>query len=230
MLQGPSAEHLLGTDDLGRDTLSRIIYGGRVSLSVGFIAIIIGLTVGGTLGAIAGFYRGRADNVIMRCMDIMQSIPATLLALVVASTLGPGMFNLMLAVGIATIPSYARVTRASVLTISNVEYIEAARLTGCGDARIILTHIIPNCMATLIVNTTMRMAYAILSAASLSFLGLGVKPPMPEWGAMMSSARQYITSDASMILYPGIAIVLVILSFNLLGDGLRDAMDPRLKN
>lgn len=230
ILESPSADHLLGTDDVGRDVLTRILYGGRVSMTIGLISVTIGLLIGGTLGAVAGFYKGKLDSVIMSIMDMMQAIPSTLLALVIASTLGPGIVNLMIAMGISSIPSYARLVRAATLSIGDQEYIEAARLTGCSDARIILTHIFPNCMATIIVNATLRMAYAILGAASLSFLGLGVKPPMPEWGSMLSSARQFMTMHPHLIIFPGIAIALVILGFNLMGDGLRDALDPRLKN
>ena len=199
-------------------------------MSVGLVAVAISLTIGGTLGAIAGFYGGAIDDIIMRLMDILMAIPSTLLAIVVVTTLGPGIFNLMLAIGISNIPSFARIVRASTLSIAKTEYVEAARLTGCSDAHIIARHVIPNCLATILVNSTMGMAFAILAACALSFLGLGVQPPVPEWGAMLSSARKFMGRAPMLVVYPGLAIVCIILGFNMLGDGLRDALDPRLKN
>lgn len=229
VFEGPSAAHLLGTDNFGRDVLSRVIYGSRISLIVGFASIITAIIAGGLLGAVSGFYGGRADNILMRLMDILMSIPGMLLAISLAAALKPGLTNLVIAIAIADIPGYARVVRASVLTIKDQEYIEAASCIGASDGRIILRHILPNCVAPIIVQATLGMAGAILSAASLSFLGLGIQPPTPEWGSMLSAARQYIMNYPHMCIFPGIAIMITIFSLNMLGDGLRDALDPRLK-
>lgn len=228
--QFPSVQHLLGTDNFGRDILSRIIYGSRISLLVGFASIFTAIIVGGLLGAISGYYGGKVDNILMRFMDILMAIPGMLLAISLAAALKPGLINLVIAIAIADIPGYARVVRASVLTIKDQEYIEAAQCIGASDARIILRHIIPNCMAPIIVQATLGMAGAILSAASLSFLGLGIQPPTPEWGSMLSSARQYIRGYWHMTTFPGLAIMATIFGLNMLGDGLRDALDPKLKN
>ena len=228
--EGPSALHLLGTDNFGRDILSRIIYGARISLLVGFSSIITAIIVGGLLGAVAGFYGGRVDNSLMRAMDILMSIPGMLMAISLAAAMGPGLANMVIAIAIADIPGYARVVRSSVLTIKDQEYIEAAQCIGASDSRIILRHIIPNCIAPIIVQATLGMAGAILSASSLSFLGLGIQPPTPEWGSMLSAARQYIMNYPHMCIFPGVAIMITIFALNMLGDGLRDALDPRLKN
>ena len=228
-LQGPSKDHILGTDELGRDIFARIIHGARVSLQVGIIAVGIAIVIGGTLGAIAGFYGGKFDNIIMRAMDIFLAIPSILLAIAIVSALGTSMINLMIAVGISSIPSYARIVRASVLSIKDQEYIEAARAIGAKDARIILKHILPNSLAPIIVQGTLGVASAILSTAGLSFIGLGIQKPAPEWGAMLSSGRDFIRQAWHVTTFPGIAIMITILSLNLLGDGLRDALDPRLK-
>ena len=225
----PSAKHLLGTDEFGRDIMSRLIYGARVSLQVGFIAVGISLVVGGLLGAFSGFYGGTLDNVIMRVMDVLLAVPQTLLAIAIAAALGPGLFNMMIAVGISAVPNYARIVRSSVLSIRGMEYVEAARAVGSSDFRIILRHIIPNSMAPIIVQSTLGVASAILNAAGLSFIGLGIQPPNPEWGAMLSGGRQYIRDFPHLTLYPGLAIMLTILALNFLGDGLRDALDPKLK-
>lgn len=225
----PSAKHLLGTDEFGRDIMSRLIYGARVSLQVGFIAVGISLMVGGLLGAFSGFYGGTLDNVIMRVMDVLLAVPQTLLAIAIAAALGPGLFNMMIAVGISAVPNYARIVRSSVLSIRGMEYVEAARAVGSSDFRIILRHIIPNSMAPIIVQSTLGVASAILNAAGLSFIGLGIQPPNPEWGAMLSGGRQYIRDFPHLTLYPGLAIMLTILALNFLGDGLRDALDPKLK-
>ncbi|MDR1741041.1 MAG: ABC transporter permease [Synergistaceae bacterium] len=225
----PSASFLLGTDEFGRDILSRLIYGARVSLQVGFIAVGIALVVGGMLGALSGYYGGWIDNAIMRVMDVLLSIPQTLLAIAIAAALGPGLFNLMIAVGISAVPTYARIVRGSVLSIRGMEFIEAAKAVGSSDTRIILRHIIPNSMAPIIVQSTLGVASAILNAAGLSFIGLGIQPPYPEWGAMLSGGRQYIRDYPHLTLYPGLAIMLTILALNFLGDGLRDALDPKLK-
>ncbi|MDR1967009.1 MAG: ABC transporter permease [Synergistaceae bacterium] len=225
----PNAKFLLGTDEFGRDILSRLIYGARVSLQVGFVAVGLALSVGGFLGAVAGYYGGFCDNAIMRCMDVLLGIPSTLLAIAIAASLGPGLVNLMISVGIAQIPFYARIVRGAVLSVRGQEFVEAARAMGSGDLRIIFRHIIPNSMAPIIVQTTLDVAYAILSAAGLSFIGLGVQPPFPEWGSMLSGGRQYIFEAPHMTLFPGITIMLTILSLNFLGDGLRDALDPKLR-
>ncbi|MDR3043373.1 MAG: ABC transporter permease [Desulfovibrio sp.] len=225
----PSWEHPLGTDDFGRDILSRIIYGARVSLQVGVLAVFIAMVSGGTLGAIAGYYGGRIDGVIMRVMDVLLSIPQILLAIAIAAALGPGLLNLTIAVGIAALPTFARVVRGAVLSIVGQEYIEAAHCMGASDAWIIIRHILPNCSAPIIVQSTLRVAQAILAAAALSFLGLGIQPPFPEWGGMLSGARGYVRDYAYMTIFPGLAIMITIMALNFLGDGLRDAMDPKMK-
>ena len=225
MYLSPCAEHPLGTDNLGRDMLSRIIYGTRISLLIGFSSVGISL-----LGCLAGFYGGKVDTLIMRFMDVMLAVPSVLLAIVIAAVLGTGVFNLILAIGIASIPSYARIVRASILSIRDQEYIEAARISGCSDARMILRHILPNILAPVIVQTTLGLGLAILNASGLSFLGLGVEAPMPEWGSMLAAARGDMRNYPYLVTFPGIAIVLVVLALNMVGDGLRDALDPRMKN
>lgn len=229
-LSPPSLQHWLGTDEVGRDILARIVHGARVSLPVAFATIVIASAVGGILGAIAGYGSKVADNLIMRFMDIFLAIPSILMSIALVSALGPGMGNLLLAISISNIPPFARIVRSSVLTIRNEEYIEAARAIGAHDGRIIFRHIIPNCMAPIIVQATLCIAGSILSIASLSFIGLGIQPPTPEWGSMLSGGRQYIRYAWWVCAFPGIAIMLTILSLNLLGDGLRDALDPKLKN
>ncbi|MDR1966033.1 MAG: ABC transporter permease [Synergistaceae bacterium] len=229
MFESSSKQFLLGTDEFGRDILSRLIYGARISLQVGFIAVSIALLAGGMLGAIAGYYGGWIDNAIMRVMDVLLSIPQTLLAIAIAAALGPGLFNLMIAVGVSDAPNYARIVRSSVLSIREMEFIEAAHAVGSSDLRIILKHIIPNSMAPIIVQATLGVAFAILNAAGLSFIGLGIQPPYPEWGAMLSGGRQYIRDYPHLTLYPGLSIMITILALNFLGDGLRDALDPKLK-
>ena len=225
----PSKAHIFGTDEFGRDIFSRIVYGSRISLEVGFIAVGIALFAGGFLGAVAGYYGGRADNLIMRTMDILLSIPSILLAIAIAASLGPGLFNLMIAVGISATPNYARIVRGSVLSIRNQEFVEAAKAVGSSDLRIIAKHIIPNCLAPIIVQATLGVAIAILTAAGLSFIGLGIQPPIPEWGSMLSGGREYIRDYAYMTIFPGLSIMITILALNFLGDGLRDALDPKLK-
>lgn len=228
-LQHPSTEHLLGTDELGRDILSRLIYGSRFSLSVGIVAVAIALTVGVTLGAIAGFYGGKTEDLIMRVTDIFSAIPNMLMAIVIVSALGANTINLMIAVGVTSIPQFVRVTRAAVLTVRSQEYVEAARAIGISDGKIIFKHILPNCLSPIIVQTTLRVASAIITASSLSFLGLGVPAPSPEWGSMLSSGRRFIRDYGYMTIFPGVAIMITVLSLNLLGDGLRDSLDPKLK-
>lgn len=227
--KAPSALHWCGTDEFGRDILSRLIYGARVSLQVGLIAVSISLVVGGVIGAVAGYFGGKVDNLLMRLMDIQMAIPTVLMAIVVSSVLGPGLFNLMVAVGITYVPKFARLIRASVLSIKDQEFIEAARAMGASHKRIICLYILPNCAAPLIVQSTLSVANAILFAATLSFLGLGIQPPYPEWGGMLSAARPYLRNCAYMSLFPGLAIMCTILSLNFLGDGLRDALDPKQK-
>lgn len=225
----PSAQHWFGTDSVGRDIFSRVLYGGRISLLIGLVSVVISGVLGGILGAVAGFYGGRTDNMIMRVLDVLLAIPAILLAITIATTLGPGMFNLMIAVGVSSVPSFARMVRASILSIKEQEFVEAARLSGCNDIHIIFLHLLPNIMAPIIVQATLGIALAILSASSLSFIGLGIRPPVPEWGAMLSAGREYIRNYWHIVTFPGLAIMVTILSLNLLGDGLRDALDPRLK-
>ena len=228
-LEGPSADHWLGTDEYGRDIFARMVHGARVSLKVGLIAVGISILLGGSIGAIAGYYGGRLDNVIMRIMDIFLAIPSILLAIAIVSALGPSLYNLMLAIGISSVPKYARIVRASVLSIRDQEFIEAARAIGANDLRIILKHIIPNSLAPVIVQGTLGVAGAILSTAGLSFIGLGIQPPAPEWGSMLAGGRQYLRIAWHVTTFPGLAIMITILALNLLGDGLRDALDPRLK-
>lgn len=228
-LQGPSAAHWLGTDEFGRDILARIVHGSRISLSVGVIAVLISLLIGGSLGAVAGYYGGNVDNVIMRIMDILLAVPSILLSITIVSALGPSVFNLTLAIGISSVPSFARIVRSSVMTVKDQEYVEAAKCIGANNFEIILYHIIPNCLAPIIVQMSLRVASAILSTSGLSFLGLGVKAPTPEWGSMLSGGRAYLRVAPHLTIFPGVAIMLTILSLNLLGDGLRDALDPKLK-
>lgn len=226
----PCKEHLLGTDRLGRDILSRLIYGARQSLRIGVLSVAIGAILGTTLGAIAGFYGGRTDNIIMRILDIYQSVPGMLLSIALAAALGPGVNNAILAVGISTIPVYSRIIRASIMTVRDKEYIEAATAINASDFRIITRHVLPNSFAPLIVEITMNIGNSILMAATLSFIGLGAQPPSPEWGAMLSEGRNFMRDYGYLVIYPGICIMASVLSFNMLGDGLRDALDPRLKN
>lgn len=228
-LKGPSADHWLGTDEFGRDIFARLIHGARVSLKVGIVAVGISIVCGGTLGALAGYYGGKLDNIIMRIMDIFLAVPSILLAIAIVSALGPSILNLMVAISVSNIPRYARIVRASVLSIRDQEFVEAARAIGANNARIIFRHIIPNSLAPVIVQGTLGVASAILSTAGLSFIGLGIQPPAPEWGSMLSGGRQYLRYAWWVTTFPGVAIMITILSLNLLGDGLRDALDPRLK-
>ena len=228
-LKGPSAEHWLGTDEFGRDIFARLVHGARVSLKVGIIAVGISIILGGILGALAGFYGGRIDNIIMRIMDVFLAVPSILLAIAIVSALGPSIINLMVAISISSVPRYARIVRASVLSIRDQEFVEAARAIGANNARIIFRHIIPNSLAPVIVQGTLGVASAILSTAGLSFIGLGIQPPAPEWGSLLSGGRQYLRYAWWVTTFPGVAIMITILSLNLLGDGLRDALDPRLK-
>lgn len=228
-LSAPSTLHWLGTDDLGRDILSRVIYGARASLQVGILAVAFALAAGAVLGIVAGYYGGLIDNLVMRVMDVMLAFPGVLLAIAVVAIMGPSLGNAMVAIGIVSIPVYARIVRSSTLQVKASEYLEAARALGAGDLRIILRHVLPNCMAPLIVQATLGIATAILDAAGLSFLGLGAQPPTPEWGAMLSGGRAFLRVAPWVTAFPGIAIVLLVMGFNMFGDGLRDALDPRLK-
>lgn len=225
---GPSAAHLLGTDDLGRDELLRLALGARWTLLIGFGAVAIGLAVGLPLGAISGFYGGWVDLLLQRFTDVLLSFPGILLALALVAGLGVGLQNVIISVGVASIPGFIRLVRASALSIRELPYVEAARALGVPNWLILLRHVIPNALAPVIVQATLQLGFAILVAAGLGFLGLGVKPPTPEWGSMLGLDRTYIFSDQALITYPGIAIFGAVLAFNLLGDGLRDALDPRM--
>ena len=228
-LQWPSAEHWFGTDEYGRDLLIRIVFGSRISLSIGFAAVFFGLIVGGVLGAVAGFFGGKIDNVIMRLSDVFLAVPMMLMAIVIVAALGASIVNLIIALSISSVPTFARIVRSAVLTVRDMDYVEAARAIGVKTPRILARYILPNCMGPIIVQTTLRIAATISNTAALSFLGLGVKAPQPEWGALLSSGREFIRDSGYLACIPGICIMLTILALNLLGDGLRDALDPRLK-
>ena len=226
----PTWHHWLGTDDLGRDLLSRIIYGGRVSLTVGIVSVGFALGVGTLLGLTAGFYGGWSDSVTMRMMDIMLAFPATLLAIFIVGVRGPGLNNAMLAIGVINIPIFARIVRGSVLRVRQEDFVDAARALGAGQRRILGRHILPNTLAPIIVQTTLGIGAAVLETAALSFLGLGAQAPTPEWGAMLTNTREYLRDAPWAATFPGIAILLTVVASNLLGDGLRDALDPRLRH
>lgn len=228
-LHPPNGLHLLGTDELGRDILSRIIMGARISLLVSAGAVIGAVGVGTFFGAIAGFYGGRVDNLIMRCVDVLLAMPGILFAITIIAVLGVGLINVALAIAISGVPTFSRLARAATLSVKENEYVLAARSLGASNSHIITEHILPNIAAPLLVQGTLMMATAILLASSLSFLGLGAQPPTPEWGAMLANGRSYLTSSPYVATFPGIALMLVVLGLNMLGDGLRDALDPRLK-
>ncbi len=228
-LEPPSPVHLLGTDLYGRDILSRIFFGGRITLVVGLISVAIAAFIGIILGLISGYYGGIADSLIMRFVDILLSFPRVLLALTIVGMLGPGLLNVMIAVGIAGITGYARLVRGTVLSTREEVYVEAARAIGCPDMKILFRHILPNVVGPVIVLATLDVASAVLAASSLSFLGLGVQPPTAEWGYMLNEGRNYLRSAPWITFFPGMTIMISVLSINMLGDGLRDALDPRLK-
>jgi peptide/nickel transport system permease protein len=225
----PSARHWLGQDQVGRDILSRVIYGARVSLVMGLIAVGIALCAGAPVGLVAGYVGGTVDLLVMRVIDVMMAFPSILLAILVVAVLGPGLQHAMVAVGIAAIPLFARLMRASVLAVKEVDYVVAARALGQSAPWIVMRHVTPNCVAPLVVQATLRIGTAILTAASLSFLGLGVQPPTPEWGAMVSEGRTYITTAPHITIFPGLAIVVTVVAFNILGDALNDWLNPRLR-
>ena len=225
----PSAEHIFGTDELGRDVFSRIVWGSQFSLSIGFLAVLFSSSVGMVLGAIAGYFGGVVDDIIMRLMDVIQSIPGILLAISISVVLGPGFFNTLLALGFGMITMACRLTRAAVLGVRNQEYLEAATSINASTPRIILMHVLPNSFSPVLVSATMSIGNVIMSAAMLSFIGLGVQPPMPEWGAMIAGGRSLIRTCPWLVIFPGIFIMLAVLALNMLGDGLRDALDPKLK-
>lgn len=226
----PSSSHILGLDEFGRDILLRILWGTRYSLFMSIAAVLAAGIVGIVIGAVAGYYGGRVDNVIMRLMDVVLSLPYMLLAIAIVAALGPGLVNVLISIAIGYVPEFARITRASVMTIREREFIEAAKAVGASDRKIIFQQILPNAMALLIVEVTMAIAGAILSIAGLSFLGLGIQPPLPEWGAMLTNARGYIRDAWHITVFPGLVILVTILALNIIGDGLRDALDPKLKN
>jgi len=228
-LQPPGARYLLGTDQFGRDVASRVLHGARLSLTVGLIAVGIAVVIGVPIGLVSGFYGGRLDVFAMRVMDVLLAFPGILLALAIVGVLSPGLGNVMIAVGLAAVPTYARLTRASVLSARELLYVEAARAMGGRDRVILARYILPNVVAPLIVTSTLGLGTAILSAAALSFLGLGSPPPTPEWGRMLSEGRDYLREAWWISTFPGLAIMLTVLAMNLLGDGLRDVLDPRLK-
>lgn len=228
--QGPSLKHWFGTDELGRDIFSRIMYGGRYSLTIGLIATLSSMLAGIVLGAVAGFFGGWVDNLIMRFLDVVQSIPGLLLTICVSAALGTGFDKTILALSVSRIPGMARTLRASVMQTRNEEYVEAAGVIGCGTFRTIVKYVLPNSFALLLVSATMGIANTILTTASLSYIGLGIQPPTPEWGAMLSAAKKFIRDYPYMLIFPGLFIAITVLSLNMLGDGLRDALDPKLKD
>ena len=230
MLAKPSAEHIFGCDGYGRDILARVVYGGRTSIAIAVLATISSCVVGSMLGAIAGFFGGKVDAIIMRSLDIFMSVPDILFTMAVVYALGANFVNLLVALTLAYFTNYVRLVRSQVLTLSEADYVEAARAGGSGSMRIIMTHIIPNAVGVIIVNTTLNVAKIILYESTLSFLGLGMPPPAPEWGAMLAEAREFLRNAPHMMIFPASAIVLTACSVNLVGDGLRDALDPHLKS
>ena len=229
-LQGPSAEHWFGTDMYGRDMFARIIHGTRYSFIMGVVAVMVGIAIGGTLGAVAGYYGGIVDTVIMRIMDTIMCIPFMLLSLTIVSALGPGLVNVLIALMLSMVPNYTRVIRSAILTVTGTDFIEAAKSCGTPNRYIVFKHILPNAIGTVIVQATMSVGSTIIAAAGMSFIGMGIQPPAPEWGSMLSEGREYMRYSSYIVLFPGLAIALSALALNLMGDGLRDALDPRLKD
>jgi len=227
--QTPNSTHLMGTDNFGRDVFSRVLHGAQVSLKIGFTSVIISTVIGVIIGAFAGYYEGIFDAIIMRVMDTILSIPQLVLAIALAAALGGGMRNLILAVSLSSIPSYAKIVRSQVMSVKNLEYVESARLSGVKGLKLIFIEIIPNCFAPIIVQATIGVGTAILSAASLSFIGMGIMPPEAEWGQMLSEGRAYIRNYPHMTLFPGLAIAITILVLNIVGDAFRDAFDPKYR-
>ena len=226
----PSGAHWMGTDHLGRDVFSRIIFGTRTSLMIGLASVVLSASVGATLGIVAGYFGGKTDSIIMRLTDVLLSIPSILLAIAIVAAFAPSLKNLIFAIGIAGIPTYTRIARSAVISVKEKQFIEAAHAEGMSNKKIIMRHVVPNSMSPLIVQATMGIASAILSAAGLGFIGLGIEAPTAEWGTMLNAGREYITSHPNLTLFPGLAIMLTILAFNLLGDGIRDAIDPKMMN
>ena len=226
---GGNAQFLLGTDAVGRDVLSRLIYGSRLSLLIGLISVTISMSAGVALGLIAGYFRGLTETVVMRLMDVMLALPSLLLAIAVVAILGPGLINAMYAIAIVLLPHFVRLTRAAVIAETSKEYVASSRIAGAGPLRVMFSTILPNCMAPLIVQGTLGFSSAILDAAALGFLGLGAQPPTPEWGSMLADALEFIQRASWVVTFPGLAILITVLAFNLMGDGLRDALDPKLK-
>ena len=225
----PCMDHWLGCDEFGRDILSRLLYGARVSLVIQFWAVMISLVIGTFLGSVSGYFGGRIDEVVMRLMDIMMAFPGILLALAIVAILGPSLTNLIVAIGINSVPGFSRVARGTVISVKKNDYVTAARAIGESDLSILFRYVLPNAISPIIVQTTMRMATVLLTAAGLGFLGLGVQPPSPEWGTMLSAARVYLRSAPHVAVIPGVTIMIVVLGFNFFGDGLQDALNPRLK-
>lgn len=229
-LQGPSVQHWLGTDSYGRDVFARIVHGGRTSILIAILATISSCIIGSTLGAIAGYFGGKVDSIIMRSLDIFMSVPDILFTMAVVFALGANFFNLLVALTLAYFTNYVRLVRSQVLNLSELDYVEAARAGGSSSARIIASHILPNAMGVIIVNTTLNVSKIILYESTLSFLGLGMPPPAPEWGLMLSEAREFLRTSPHLLFFPALAIVLTACSVNLIGDGMRDALDPHLKS
>jgi len=226
----PTSAHIFGTDQYGRDVFARVLYGGRVSLFVGIVTILLSLAGGSLIGATAGYFGGKTDNILMRIMDVFLAIPSILLAISIVAALGNGMLNLMIALSVSSVPRFARIVRSCILTVKGQDFVEAARAYGCRDRKIITYHILPNAIGPIIVQATLSMSTTILMISSLSFVGLGLPSSIPEWGSMLASAKEYMRYSPHLIIFPGIAIVLAVMAFNLIGDGLRDALDPKLRN
>lgn len=228
-MQYPSIKHVMGTDNFGRDIFSRVVYGARTSLSVALSSVVISIALGTILGTTAAFYGGHFENLIMRIMDILMAIPSTLMAISLSAAMGTGILTTVIAISFTAIPAFTRVTRATAMSVREMEYVEAARCIGAGSRRQLFRHILPNCIAPIVVQSTASIVSAISLISTLSFIGLGVQPPTPEWGSMLSAGREYIRSFYPMVVFPGLMIVFTLIGFNLFGDGLRDALDPRLK-